>query len=172
MSAFAEVMSPDTVRIERVFEAPVEHVWSWLIEPEKRAKWIAAGEVDPVPGGTLVCIFDHNTLSPEPGEVPERYKAAIGHRSDLKILAIDPPHMLSHDWGDGSIVTFLLEPQGAGTKLILTHSRLADRDAMKNVSGGWTSHLAVLADVVAGRTPPNFWGIHAECEAKVAEVLG
>jgi len=31
------------------------------------------------------------TLSPEAGEVPDRYKAAIDHRSDLKILAIDPP---------------------------------------------------------------------------------
>jgi len=104
--------------------------------------------------------------------VPERYKAAIDHRSELKILAIDPPHMLSHDWGDGSIVTFLLEPLGEGTKLILTHSRLADRAAMKDVSGGWTSHLTVLDYVVAGRTPPNFWGIHADCEAKVADVLG
>lgn len=171
MTAFADVVSDDTVRIERLLDAPVDRVWAFLIEPEKRAAWFASGEVEAMPGGRMVCVFDHNSLSPEPGTVPDAYKSAIGHRSELTVIAIDPPRMLSHDWGDGSIVTFLLEPEGEATRLTLTHSRLADRAAMKNVSGGWTSHLTVLALVVTGRTPPNFWGIHADCEAKVAALL-
>lgn len=171
-TAFAEVVSADTVRIERRLEAPVADVWRYLVDPEKRAKWFAAGEIDPQPGGRLICVFDHNSFSPEPGEVPEAYKSAIGHRSELKIIAIEPPRLLSHDWGDGSVVSFELAPDGDGTRLVLTHSRLKDRAAMKDVTGGWTSHLTVLGDVVAGRTLPNFWGIHADCEAKVADLLG
>lgn len=172
MTAPAEKVSDDTVRIVRLLEAPIERVWAYLVDPAKRARWFAAGEVDPRPGGRMVCLFDHNRLSPEPGSVPERYKDAIGHRSELTILDIDPPRLLRHEWGDGSIVTFELSPHDSGTSLVLTHSRLRDIDAMRNVSGGWTSHLTVLADVVAGRTPRNFWVTHAESEAQVRALLG
>ncbi|MGF7150547.1 uncharacterized protein YndB with AHSA1/START domain [Sphingomonas zeicaulis] len=172
MTGFAEKVSDDTVRIVRTLAAPVEQVWNWLIDPEKRAKWFAAGTVDPRPGGRIVCLFDHNTLSPEPGAVPERYRDAIGHRSELAILDIDPPRLLRHEWGDGSVVTFELSPHDGGTTLTLTHSRLRDIDAMRNVAGGWTSHLAVLVDVIAGRTPRNFWATHEESEAQVRGLLG
>lgn len=172
MSAFAEKLSDDNVRIVRILAAPMEQVWSWLIQPEKRAKWFAAGSVDARPGGTIVSIFDHNTLSPEPGDVPERYRKAIGHRGEMTIIDIDPPHLLRHDWGDGSIVTFELAAHADGTVLTLTHSLLPDLAAMRDVSGGWTSHLAVLVEVVAGRTPGNFWRTHEENERRVAELLG
>lgn len=172
MTAFAEKISDDTVRIVRVLAAPVEQVWSWLIDPEKRAKWFAAGAVDPRPGGTILTHFDHNTLSPEPGEVPERHKGAVGHRGAVTIIDIDPPHLLRHDWGDGSIVTFELAPHAEGTVLTLTHSRLPDLASMRDVSGGWTSHLAVLVEVVAGRTPGNFWRTHEENEKRVEALLG
>ncbi|AHE57025.1 SRPBCC family protein [Sphingomonas sanxanigenens] len=172
MSAFAEKLSDDTVRIVRVLAAPVEQVWTWLVDPGKRAKWFAAGAVDPRPGGRIICVFDHNTLSPEPGAVPERHKGAIGHRGEMTIIDIEPPHLLRHDWGDGSIVTFELAPHAGGTRLTLTHSRLPNLDAMRDVSGGWTSHLAIMEDVVAGRTPRNFWVTHEESEAKVRTLLG
>ena len=86
MNAFAEIVSADTVRIERQLDAPVDTVWRFLVDPDKRAKWFAEGEIEPRPGGRLVCVFDHDKLSPEPGAVPEEYKNAIGHRSELTVI--------------------------------------------------------------------------------------
>lgn len=50
-------------------------------------------------------------------------------------------------------------------RLILTHRRLADRAAMLSVAGGWHTHLDILADRLAGRTPEPFWTTHERLEA-------
>ncbi len=42
--------------------------------------------------------------------------------------------------------------------LTLTHRKLANRDEMMGVSGGWHAHLAVLVDKAHG-VPPAFWDL-------------
>lgn len=161
MEKLAEIIAPDTVRLERVLNAPVETVWAYLTEPEKRVRWMAAGDVDLRVGGTIVHIFDHNKFSPEPGVVPERFKSAIGYRTECVITALEPPVLIAYDWDDDrSNVEFALTPEGEATRLVITHRNLKDRKAMVDVSGGWHSHSAVLKDLVEGRTPPNFWKLH------------
>jgi len=54
---------------------------------------------------------------------------------------------------------FELEPQGDKVLLTLTHHKLANRDEMVDVSGGWHTHLAVLVDKAHGRVPPAFWDL-------------
>lgn len=165
MDSLAKKIAPGTVRLERMLDAGPETVWPYLTDSDKRGKWLATGPMDVRAGGAFAFLFDHNTLSPESGTVPERYKDAIGHRSTGKVLAAEPPRMLHITWGDGSDVMFELEPVGNRTRLIITHRNLATRGDMVGVSGGWHTHTGVLVDVVAGRTPPNFWKSHAGADA-------
>ena len=40
-----------TIRFERLLPGPIERVWAYLTESDKRAKWLAAGDMDLRPGG-------------------------------------------------------------------------------------------------------------------------
>jgi hypothetical protein len=55
-------ISPDTLRMERLLDAPVEKVWRWLVEPELRALWFAGGTAADRPG-EFELHFDHDRLS-------------------------------------------------------------------------------------------------------------
>src|SRR5688572_29818333 len=39
-------IAPDTVRMERLFPGPVERVWEFLVDPDKRALWLAGGPME------------------------------------------------------------------------------------------------------------------------------
>ena len=39
-------------------------------------------------------------------------------------------------------------------------------------TGGWTSHLAVLQEKLAGRSVKDFWALHAKSREQVREALG
>ena len=88
-----------------------------------------------------------------------------------RITEFDPPHVLAYTWGEPddshSHVRFELDTQGAQVRLVVTHSRLATRDGMLSVAGGWHAHLDILRDALAGRTPDGFWRSHTRLEARV-----
>ena len=48
------------VRLERTLPDPIERVWAYLTESEKRAKWFAAGPMGLKPGGKLTFHFQHS----------------------------------------------------------------------------------------------------------------
>jgi len=157
---FGVILAPDTVRFERLLPGPVERVWTYLTESDKRAQWLAAGTIEPRVGGAVELRFHNATLSPEP--VPERYAKHQGvivrHHT---VTRFDPPTALSFTWGDDaapSEVLFELVPEGDRVRLTVTHSRL-DRPTRLGVSGGWHAHLAVLAARLEGREPPQFWSL-------------
>jgi uncharacterized protein YndB with AHSA1/START domain len=70
------------------------------------------------------------------------------------------------DSGEPSEVTFELASRGTQVLLVVTHRRLADRDAMLSVSGGWHAHLDILQALLEGRKPPSFWKHHTGLEAE------
>ena len=108
LHADGEIIDRQTVRFERLLPGPIEHVWPYLTESEKR-------------------------------------------------------------WGENaedSEVTFELQPRGNHVLLTVTHRRLADRDFMVSVAGGWHVHLDILADHLNGRVPPPFWATHARLAAE------
>ena len=43
MSDFGVVLESGTVRFERLLPGPVERVWSYLTDSEKRGQWLASG---------------------------------------------------------------------------------------------------------------------------------
>jgi uncharacterized protein YndB with AHSA1/START domain len=160
-----EVVEPGTIRFERLLPGPVERVWAFLADSDKRGKWFAWGEMEPRVGSEFQLRFHHAELSANQAPIPEKWKAIEnGHVSGtLQITRYEPPKLLAFNWGYGSSeVTFELTPMGDWTLLVLTHRRLADRAAMVGTAGGWHSHLRMLADRVAGTEPPAFWAVHAE----------
>jgi uncharacterized protein YndB with AHSA1/START domain len=154
------LIAPATLRMERTLPAPVERVWAYLVDPEKRRTWLAGGTMAQEAGGVFELHFQHTGLSGE--EAPERYAAyRETHIQPSRVLRIEPPKLLTISWGsddeDASEVTFELTPQGDGTQLVLTHRRLPDRKETVSVSSGWHAHLDVLDDVLLGRKPHGFW---------------
>lgn len=173
---YGQVTGPGSVRFERVLPGPIERVWAYLTEPDKRGKWLAKGAMELRVGGAVELEFRHADLSPEPDAAPEKYrKYEGGSTMHGRITACDPPRLLSYTWGEETgpetEVTFELTPRGRDVLLVLTHRRLADSEAMQSVSGGWHTHLGILADVLEGRTPRPFWTTHARLEKEYEKRL-
>ena len=173
MNDIAKIIAPDTVRIERVLPGPIERLWSYLVEPEKRAQWFAGGPMELAAGGKMELFFQHNNLTDE--AAPERYAAAAaGLRSPGVITRCEPPHTLAFNWGvggDASEVLFELREQDGDVLLVLTHSRLSGRDGMVNVGSGWHLHLLLLDDLLRGKPRRPFWATQARLEKQYDEQL-
>lgn len=156
-----EILDADTIRFERLLPGPVERVWAFLTESDKRKLWLAAGDFDLRPGGKTTLFFQHKNLSSKRGAAPEQFRKMDeeGDGFDGRVLRCDPPRLLAITWGgeQSSEVTFELTPQTSGEVLLtLTHRRLTKQD-MLNVGPGWHTHLGVLAERLHGREAENFW---------------
>jgi uncharacterized protein YndB with AHSA1/START domain len=161
------------VRIERWLPGPMERIWAYLTESEKRGRWLAPGEMELRVGGRVEHRFRHADLSHEKTP-PAPYEAyADGHVMHGTITRIEPPHLLSYTWGDDaedSEVTFELFPEENGeVKLVVTQRRLRSRAGMANVAAGWHAHLGILLDRLQGREPRGFWSTHRRLESEYAE---
>ncbi|HXL86937.1 MAG TPA: SRPBCC family protein [Gemmatimonadaceae bacterium] len=151
-----------TVRLERLLPGPIERVWAYLTESDKRATWFAGGTFDLRVGGRADLHFDHSNISSEK-KPPDEHK---NMKSDwvCRITRLEPPRLLSYTFdpaGPESEVTFELEPRGKDVMLVITHRRLADRKMMVGVASGWDAHVAILADRLNGVEPRPFWTTHA-----------
>jgi len=160
--------APDTIRLERLLDAPVETVWEWLVDSEKRGRWFAAGEMEPRVGGTVELIFDHDNLSADDVPYPPDYAKYKGVKSLEKVVRFDPPHLLAFTFeGEKGIAEFALFAEGERTRLVLTHTGVT-RASRAGTGAGWHSHLAVLEAKLAGREVRDFWALHKQSEAAFA----
>ncbi|MEX0792517.1 MAG: SRPBCC family protein [Pirellulaceae bacterium] len=159
MSEFGKPIGNDTLRIERLLPGPIERVWAYLTESEKRGKWLAVGEMELWVGGKVRLLFSHADLTPHQEAIPERFKEMeCGHGFEGTVTLCEPPHLLAFTWGgDTSEVKFELTPQDEKVLLVITHTRLRDRDEMSCVAAGWHTHLGILEDNLNGETPRPFW---------------
>ena len=164
---YGRIVGPAEVRFERLLPGPIETVWEFLVDSEKRGQWLASGPMELKEGGAVELRFQHRDLSPHKVAPPERYKEMDekGHISHERVLRIEPPHLLAISWGD-SEVTFELRPQGKQVLFTVTHRRLADRAKMVQASGGWHSHLAILVERLNGRVPKAFWKVFGDIESQ------
>ena len=159
-SAFAEMLDRSSVRYVRLLPGPIDRIWSYLTESDKRAKWLAAGPMELVPGGAMTFVFRNDDLSVPPEPAPAEVRSPDGPPRLLGlVLRCEPPRLLVLQWGQGpdaSEVTFELEPVDDQVRLVLTHRRMQEALRLSFVSG-WHVHLDTLAAVSEGTAPAGFW---------------
>lgn len=114
MSRPVTLLEPGTVKLERLLPGPIERVWAYITESDKRAKWLAAGEFDLRLGGRIELRFDNNRLSADKN-TPERHKG--GHEPMVGVITrLEPPRLLAHTWmwrSGETEVTYELAERGA-----------------------------------------------------------
>ena len=135
-------MTPLPHRLDRtvVIAAKPETVFRFFTDSARWASWWGAGStIDARPGGKM--YIRHPNGIETVGEVlevrgPEQIVFTYGYASEQGI----PP--------GGSRVTIRIEPDGAGTRLHLTHE-FAEESARDHHVQGWRFQLSVFANVVA-----------------------
>lgn len=169
MHDYATRIAPDAMRLERLLPGPIERVWAFLTESEKRSRWLAAGDMELKPGGKVELDFNHGILSSE--STPAKYRD-MPMSFTGRLLRCEPPKLLSFTWmeshGEHSEVTFELAPRGDQVALTITHRKLGDRAELLSVAGGWDTHVGILEDVLMQRTPRGFWSTHDTLEQEYA----
>jgi uncharacterized protein YndB with AHSA1/START domain len=131
-----------TIELDQFLSHPPERVWQALTDPALHARWWAEGDV----------------------------RAEVGHRFTLdmgawgeqpcEVLAVDPGRMLRYSFASemmDTTITWRLEPEGTGTRLVLEH-RGFDLDspmgnaAFEGLGGGWPTLLAGMEGALAPTT--------------------
>lgn len=168
MDKYGTLIAPNTIQFKRLLPGPIERVWAYLTESDKRSKWLASGDMELRVGGEAHLNWLHSNLDAAPSEAPERYKN--GHSMTATITRCEPPKVLGYTWGARaealSEVVFELSEQGEEVLLVLTHHRLPNQNDLLGVSGGWHTHLDVLVAHLNGRTAPGFWSTQAALGAE------
>lgn len=162
--AYGTVLESGAVRFERLLPGPIERVWAYITESEKRGTWLASGEMELWVGGKVTLNFHNATLAP-PGEaVPGWLQPFTGPMTlHGAITQLSKPHRLGFTWGDAgdgspaSEVLFELKPQGSSVVLALTHRRITGNREGFMVSCGWHTHLGVLVAAMSGDARPPYW---------------
>ncbi|MGC4073576.1 MAG: SRPBCC family protein [Nibricoccus sp.] len=167
--------SPTEIRIVRTLPGPIERVWEYLTDPEKRSRWFCGGELQQKAGGKVVFHMVHKKLAPN--EKPPAKYAQVqdpGVSFDGRVLKCEAPRLLAYTFGsDDSEVTFELKPDGKQVTLILTHRvRGADEEAeLSNYGAGWHTHISLLIALLEGTPLPPFWATHARLHPEYKKLL-
>ena len=177
MNDYGELLDSNTVRFERLLPGPIERVWGYLVESEKRAQWLCGGETDSVVGGNIDMRFHNASLSSADDIArPEKYKDMPEEISfSGKVTRYEPPRALSHTWDfddEASEVCYELEEVGDKVRLILTHRKLHSSEVVLSVSGGWHTHLDILVAIFEHKKPKPFWKTQTAFTAEYERRLG
>lgn len=176
MSEYGELLSPNTVRFERLLPGPIERVWSYIVDGDKRAQWLCGGDTDAQVGGRIELRFHNATISDEPDDPPPEKYAAMNEKTLYggTITRYEAPSVFAHTWENeetASEVCYELFEAGEQVRLVLTHSRLDTPEALAGACGGWHTHFGILADILAGRDRRAFWKTHTALEAEYEKRL-
>jgi uncharacterized protein YndB with AHSA1/START domain len=167
-----EKIAPDTIRLERLLDAPPETVWRYLTEAELRQRWFMGG-TDATGVGEFDLKVDHDQLSVDDVPYPESYAGFKGAVWTEQVLRFEPPRLLvtTFQGGKQGKVSYELMPEGDKTRLVLTHSGIVSPVGALDFGSGWNSHLTVLEERLAGRSVKDFWALHAKSREAVKKAL-
>ncbi|MFD8079089.1 SRPBCC domain-containing protein [Streptomyces sp. NPDC059718] len=129
----------NTITCEKFLPHPPAAVWKALTDPDLHARWWAAGDVQPVVGHRFT--LDMGTFGSQPCEVTE----------------VDDQRLLTYRFAEGTLdttITWKLQPEGKGTRLLLTHAGFdldspMGRQAYDGMGKGWPHVLDRLGTVLA-----------------------
>lgn len=155
LDAHGVLTEPTTLTISRRLPGPIERVWAYLTESDRRRQWLAAGEMEMAVGAPFELVWRNDELVDPPAPRPAGF--AEEHRMQSRITELDPPRRLAFTWQGSGDVSFELEPKGAEVLLTVTHRRLPDRDTLLKVAAGWHMHLDTLVARAGSREPEPFW---------------
>lgn len=173
---YGTISAPGVVRVERMLPGPIERIWNYITDPEKRRQWLAGGAVELRAGGNIEHVFRNADFAASNEAAPPRFASLAGEiRLAGQITECRPPNLLAYTWNgnadDPSEVRFELEERGQKVLLTVTHSQLAQRGMMTMVTAGWHTHLDILAALVEERAPDGFWAkfarLHAEYDRRI-----
>ncbi len=174
MNDYATLTDARTIHITRLLPGPIERVWEYLVDGEKRSRWLAAGDIRPVVDSEIRLVFNNNTLSDPDDGPPAKYEKYGGETTMTgRVLEADPPHLLVFTWneptGGKSEVRIELQEREKQVHLSLTHSHIESREQLVGGSAGWHGHLDILKAVLEGTTPASFWRTHTALEEEYEE---
>ncbi len=139
--------------VRRTIQAPLDRVWQAFTDPDEIAQWYHPGpmttEVDAWElreGGS----FDITMVASEERELedgdPGRYRNAGTFRE------VEDRARIVHTWrwiggpdDTESLVTIELTEVEAGTEILLTHTKLPNRETVEDHADGWVGCLENLA---------------------------
>jgi uncharacterized protein YndB with AHSA1/START domain len=137
-----------TIRREILIPQPREQVWRALTDSTTLAEWMFPNDFAPRVGHRFTF-----RVSPNP---KVKFDGMIVR---CEVLECEPPSRLAFSWSAGGLVdsrvSFRLEPDGNGTRLVFEHSGFDitqpwGEQAFKGAEFGWAKMLKQLAEVVAG----------------------
>jgi uncharacterized protein YndB with AHSA1/START domain len=179
MNDYGELLDENTVRFERLLPGPIERVWAYLTEGDKRAEWLCGGDIETREGGHVDMNFHNLSISARSdGDIPrpEKYRDRPEKMSFTgSVTRCEPMSLLEHTWefeDEDSLVCYELSEEGDKIRLVLTHSRLETRDIVLSVSGGWHTHLNILEDVLGATALRPFYKMQTQLETEYSERLG
>lgn len=121
----------ETIHVDQFLAQPPAKVWRMLTEPDRLARWWAAGDIRP--------------------EVGHRFTLDMGPRGTqpCTVTEVEDERLLSYTFGDGDVdwtITWRLVEEGAGTRLFLEHGGFdlddpRHRTAFTNMSRGWAGSV-------------------------------
>jgi len=137
-----------TIRREIRIAQPPEQVWRAIAQSAALAEWM-------FPNDFLACVGHRFTF-----QVPANPKVNFdGLVVQCLVLECQPPSRLVFSWSAGGLegtqVSFQLEPDGGGTRLLLEHSGFDvaqpwGEQAFKGAQFGWAKMLGQLPAIVVG----------------------
>ncbi len=167
---YGQFIGPAEVRLVRTLPGPIERVWDYLTDSEKRSRWFAGGPIEPRVGGKVTFHVRHKDLAPnETPPVEFKDKHDCGHTMSGVVTRFEPPRALAFTFGStgDSEATFELTAQGPNVQLVLTHrARGEDIEYLAQFGSGWHTHFAHLVAVLEGAPRPGFWPVHARLYAE------
>jgi uncharacterized protein YndB with AHSA1/START domain len=142
-----------TIRRELQIPQPREQVWQALTDSATLAEWMYPNDFVPHVGHQFTF------------RVPPKPEVGFeGLTVNCEVLECLPPAKLAFSWAAAALadsrVSFQLEPDGKGTRVLFEHSGFDisqpwGEQAFKGAEYGWAKMLKQLANVIAGKTLSN-----------------
>ena len=137
-----------SIQREMVIPQPPEQVWRAISDSATLAEWMFPNDFEPRVG--------HRFTFRVPGDPKRNFD---GLTVNCEVLECEPPSILKFSWSAGGLlentrVSFRLEPDGDGTRLLFEHSGFdltqpLGRQAFKGAEFGWAAMLKQLIAVLA-----------------------
>ena len=169
-----QFIAPNEIRLLRLLPGPIERVWDYLVDDEKRSRWFAGGSLEKRKGGKVRLVFNSKTIVPDEPLPAGMTDTNCSKVTECTVTRFEPPRVLSYTFGSTaeSEVTFELFPFGDQVQLVLTHRSYGQEDIedITNFAAGWHTCIAQLVAEMEGKPRPKFWPMHAQMRKKYGEL--